>query len=130
MNKKLIWIAFVATVPLGVLGCSGGGAVSVSGTVTFKGEKVKGGTVTFAPIGKEGKSMAGAVKEDGSYTIDGVTPGKNRVTFSAPTGTDPVALKPGEKVKESPYAGLTVKTNEVEVKAGDKVDIELVGKPR
>jgi hypothetical protein len=64
------------------------------------------------------------VGADGSYTVS-ATPGKNRVSYSAPSLEADRELKPGEAPPQSPYRGLTPKQAEVEVKSGATLDIEL-----
>ncbi len=56
----------VLLVPLGMSGCGGTG--SVSGKVSYKGQLLKGGNVTF--ISSEGKpTVSASIQEDGSYTF-------------------------------------------------------------
>lgn len=124
-----VLVAIVAATCL--CGCGGNGTINVSGTVTHKGEKVKSGTISFAPVGKEsGKPVVAAIKEDGSFTATDVTPGRHLVSFAPSGKAEPIALKPGEKARPAPYAGLAPRMSELDLKAGDKVDIELVARPR
>src|SRR4051794_35506157 len=61
----------------------------VSGTVTYKGQPVPLGTVTFTPESTEGRPAAGDIEADGSYTAttattgDGMLPGKYKVSINA-----------------------------------------------
>ena len=121
---KLARITLGCLSVLWFVGCESG--ASISGTVTTKGEKVTSGNLTFTPL-PAGKSASAAVKEDGTYSLKGVGSGKNTVIFAPASSTEPVALKPGEKVKPAPFEGLQVKTAEVDVKPGvNTIEIELV----
>src|SRR4051812_8659324 len=66
---------------LGLAGCgSAGGRVPVQGSVTYKGEPVDNGTISFVATegGREAASAGGDIK-DGKYSIDaerGPKPGK------------------------------------------------------
>jgi len=71
-----------------VLGCGGddlGKRYAVSGQVTYKGEPVKKGVISFHPEDKEGRGATGQI-ENGSYSLttqtpgDGAFPGKYTVT--------------------------------------------------
>src|SRR5215218_5444766 len=64
------------------LGCGGGSAGTVSGTVTLGGEPLKEGTVRFVPADGQGQTTTAAVK-DGKFSA-AVPAGEVRVEFSAP----------------------------------------------
>lgn len=68
-------------------GCSDSGA-AVSGTVTYDGEPVKSGYVTFAPADGKGPSI-GAPITDGKYSADKVPPGPKVVRVEAGSGVTP-----------------------------------------
>jgi truncated hemoglobin YjbI len=51
---------------------------TVSGKVTYKGQPVPGGTITFHP--KEGKAVSAQLQEDGTYSADKVPAGDCTVT--------------------------------------------------
>ena len=128
-----------------IAGCGGGSdqkpTAKVKGKVTFNGQPVVGGNITFSPVavGKDpGKSGSGTIGADGSYTMttyeqhDGAVVGKHRVTFIPPvTEKEPdaghsEATAAAAAAVVSPFAGLVPKTEEVEVKAGDNsLEIEL-----
>jgi hypothetical protein len=60
-----------------ILGCGGddlGTRYPVSGKVTYKGESVKKGVISFHPEDKEGRGATGQI-EDGSYSLTTHTPG-------------------------------------------------------
>ena len=62
-------------------GC-GGGAASVSGEVTFNGEPVGDGFITFLPADGKGPSAAGPI-EGGHFALDNLTPGPKVVKIEA-----------------------------------------------
>jgi hypothetical protein len=117
----------------GLVGC-GPNLAEVSGTVTFKGEKVKGGMLFFSPA-TEGKANPGApaaatVQEDGTFalktgTSEGAMVGKTAVRYSAPAGE--ASTDPNKQGTASPYSGLAPKEATFEVKPGkNNFNIELV----
>jgi hypothetical protein len=65
------------TASLAIVGC-GGGVGNVSGTVTYEGKPLKGGSVTLM---KEGGAtvFSGTIAEDGKYTVNGVQGGTYKV---------------------------------------------------
>jgi len=110
-------------------GCGGGNSATVSGKVTFDGEAVPGGSITFNPV-TEGRPAGATINGDGTYTLgtakeaDGALIGKHTITFVPPEdpSTDPTKVAPKSK-----YAGLTPSPAEVEVTSGDNtIDIQLV----
>jgi hypothetical protein len=124
-----------------MVGCGGPKApkreyADVSGKVTYKGQPLKSGTVTFQPA--SGIAVIGDIQPDGSYSLKGVI-GSNAVMISnrlpdpGPGSADPekrkAAMAAVEKAKETtvpdrfgtPGSGLTY-----EVKAGaNKADFDL-----
>ncbi len=128
--QAMLLLAFVAA----LAGC-GPSLSSVSGTVTYKGEKVTGGTLIFAPIAEgtnaAGPPSTGTIQPDGTFVLKnnngaaGGVVGKNTVSFSAPGGE--ASTDPKKDGKPSPYAGLVVKDTPVEIKSGaNTLTIELV----
>jgi hypothetical protein len=58
---------------------------AISGTVTFKGEPLKAGTIQFLPTSPREVTAGGAVIVDGKYTIgksEGLVPGRYQVLIS------------------------------------------------
>ena len=130
-------------------GCGSSGeysTVTVKGSVTYLGQPVTGGALTFLPTvsgggggAKAGKPASGTVRPDGSFTMgtyaasDGVTVGKQRVMYSPPTVELPAGktLKEGEFMPRSPYDGLVPKVTEVTIEKGGNsaLMIELVPAP-
>lgn len=124
-----------------VVGCSGGGGpertvAPVKGVITFRGEPVKGGSITLRPIevsgagsGILGKPASGVVQDDGSFVLstygkgDGAVVGKHQVMFT-PIMIGPET--PEDKPKPSPYLGLQPDPREVDVQPGtNELMIEL-----
>jgi hypothetical protein len=122
-------ILFVLAISAGLVGC-GPNLAQVDGTVSFKGEKVKGGMLIFSP--EAGEPAAATVKDDGSFVLQtgtaaGATVGKSSVTYSAPGGE--ASTDPKKEGTPSPYAGLVTKDSTVEIKPGKNTfNIELIRK--
>lgn len=78
--------SFVATVVLvavlGSSGCGSGGMATVSGTVTYEGEPVREGFVTFTPADGKGPDAGGPIAA-GRYSVSGMTPGRKLVKVVA-----------------------------------------------
>jgi hypothetical protein len=82
--------ALQALFPVALLlaaGCSDPSA-SVSGAVTYDGQPVKDGYVTFAPADGKGPTAGGPIK-DGKYAVDKVPPGPKVVQVEASSGAGP-----------------------------------------
>lgn len=90
-----------------LVGCSGGKAKSgnVYGTITYKGEKLGGGTIAFESSGSKGTAFP--IQADGRYTVSNLTPGEYKVVVetksvaqagSMPKGFD---TKDASKVKDA-----------------------------
>lgn len=75
------WLAAGVAV-VAVMGC-GPKTSTVSGTVTFNGEAVANGAVSFFPTDGKGAPAGGLIK-DGRYTVTGVKPGEMTVQLSCP----------------------------------------------
>src|SRR5262245_24020292 len=117
----------------------------VKGTVTYKGEPLRTGSIVFVPDAG-GKTAAADISREGEYVLgsyestDGAIPGKHRImiiALSAPGGTglpeDTIKLKGGA---DSPISLLPEKFSEdrksllvANVKDGDNtIDIVLTEK--
>ena len=84
-----LWTAMIA-LAAGAAGCSSSGAAAVEGKVTYGGEPIDVGTITFVPKSAEGIKRGGLI-ESGAYSIEskvGPAPGKHRVEirWAKPTG--------------------------------------------
>jgi hypothetical protein len=73
------WLGALAlAVSLIVAGCGGGGKGTVTGKVTYKGQALKGGRVSFAASNKQ--TVLADIKEDGTYTAPDVATGPAKVS--------------------------------------------------
>jgi hypothetical protein len=93
----LPWAALVLVVALA--GCSNDPkVVKVSGTLTYKGQPVKGADITFTPVDKGARPSTGRTDAEGRFTLEYARQGE-RVTEGAIAGKHTVS------VKASPLAG-------------------------
>ncbi len=77
MSRKLaVFLAVAAGVLPAAAGCSSSAAVS--GSVTYEGQPVARGAITFLPEDGRGPSCGGPIV-DGRYRVEGATPGKKIV---------------------------------------------------
>jgi hypothetical protein len=81
MRRKCMAWVWPAVLALAAAGCADSTA-SVSGTVTYDGQPVGNGMVTFLPADGKGPSAGGKIA-DGRYTVDGLTPGPKVVQVVA-----------------------------------------------
>lgn len=89
MRWCIFW-AVLFTLAAGTAGCSSSGAAAVEGKVSYGGEAIDVGTITFIPASGEGVKTGGLI-ESGTYQVDaktGPAPGKHRVEirWAKPTG--------------------------------------------
>jgi hypothetical protein len=110
---------------------------TVTGKVTYKGQPVPKGTITFVTLDKNGRNATGAIQPDGSYKLqtedpgDGAQLGEYNVTVSArddeildytpPKPIPPKRLVP-EKYERPQTSGLTKKVE----RGKNNIDIPLV----
>jgi hypothetical protein len=83
-------IAAMLLAAAGVLGCSSDNRVGVTGQVTYQGEPVAVGTITFLPAAQNGIKSGGLI-DQGTYQVEpksGPQPGPHRVEihWAKPTG--------------------------------------------
>lgn len=71
----------LAVLVIAISGC-GGSTASISGDVTYNGEPVGNGYITFLPVDGKGPSSGGEI-ENGHYVIDNITPGSKQVKIEA-----------------------------------------------
>lgn len=123
-----------------VAGCGGGAeqleTAAVTGKVTYGGQNVTGGTLTFTPKASgesPGKPGSAPIGSDGTFTVgtygkaDGAVVGAHRISYSAPSPEAPADSDEHTPSKPSPYANLVPRESEVVVKAGkNDLTIELV----
>jgi hypothetical protein len=75
-------LAFGAlTIALLLLGCSKKSSSNVSGKVTYDGQPLESGFISFYPEEGQGSTVGGEIVK-GSYSVKGVAPGKNRVQIT------------------------------------------------
>jgi hypothetical protein len=77
-----------ATIVLALAGCGDGKKAMVTGKVTYEGQAVESGFITFFPEDKQGTSVEGEII-NGEYTIVNLTPGKKRVFISITEQVEP-----------------------------------------
>ncbi|NNJ24279.1 hypothetical protein [Alienimonas chondri] len=141
--------SLAVALPLLAIGCGGSDqrdTAPVRGTVTFDGEPVSGGQLSFAPTraggdAEPGKAGAATIDADGGFFVstyapeDGAVVGTHAVSYIAPPAEAPrsettssgepgVAAPPPTR---SPYEGLVPKTKQVTVEpGGNEFRIELI----
>jgi hypothetical protein len=93
MSPRTMWslTSALAAIVLALAGCFGPHAASVTGQVTFDGQPLTSGNVSFYPDGGNGAPAYGQIDSQGKYTLS--------------TGTD-AGLEPG------PYIAVVVATKE------------------
>ncbi|MGE0755692.1 MAG: hypothetical protein AB7O38_01665 [Pirellulaceae bacterium] len=83
----------------------------VHGKVSYKGQPLKGGTVSFQPQGQPGNPALGDIQPDGTYSLttyekdDGAVLGKHAVTvtvFPGQGGAEEMGLPGTEAMAKSP----------------------------
>jgi hypothetical protein len=102
---------------LSAIGCSGKG--SISGTVTYKGEKLPNGAICFHQ--QDGnRDVFNAAVRNGEYSIDGVPTGPTKVTvvsaessgakgdFGAKTGPNAAKFELPRRYADPNESGLTL----------------------
>jgi len=134
-------LVMALVLPLGVVGC-GGGRIPAQGKATANGQPVTGGTLIFTPLGGSGndkapgKPASAEIKSDGTFSLgteragDGAAAGRYRVIFTPPQQELTEQQRTDGKYKAPPpkYMGMVPKQEEVEVKAGTTIEIELVNR--
>ena len=141
IDKIVSVVLFVCFVSAGCGSSALFDRAGVSGTVTFDGEPIKEGRITFTPQEGESSGAAAALIEDGEYSIDdsvGPKVGKQKVTINASrkTGqTVPAAMPAPEgtmiEVTEEyiPYKYNYATTLSADIKAGDNDGVNFDLKP-
>ena len=134
MHSRSFLLLTVALTTLCAAGC-GGKPASVHGVVTYRGEKLTTGNVTFYPL-EGGKGMAyGTIGPDGQYKLksgsqEGVNVGDYKVTVVAQKIPDPTAKnrEPKPVPLVPPRFGQVEQSNIVrKVAPGDNViDLKLI----
>jgi hypothetical protein len=115
---------------IAVGGCGAGdGKVSVTGAVTFDGNPMPDGYVTFTPDGG-GTPAAGPI-QDGRYSLS-ATPGKHRVEIEASRFVGPknpiMGLQPREQYVPARYNSESTLHQEVKAQESNVFDFNLSSK--
>ncbi|MBN9119012.1 MAG: carboxypeptidase regulatory-like domain-containing protein [Planctomycetes bacterium] len=101
-------LLLVAALAAAAAGCDSGSKLCpVSGTITYKGQPLDSGSVTFLFINPPGPA-GGALVTNGKFKIaapNGLEPGTYRVQISSPKG-------PGERTPEQIAAGASTPAKE------------------
>ena len=133
---NLVWLILAVV----VAGCGRGGPGrhAASGTVTFKGQNLEKGFITFSPAEQTIGTQGGAEIVNGSYKIaaaEGLLEGKYKVSVSSPEGGSTVAAgeNPGDPAEAKPateripekYNAKTELTAEVTAGGENKFDFKL-----
>ena len=129
MNVTRFWLMlFLCTVTVAVVGCGGDGIerVGVSGTVSYQGQPVQEGMISFEPQGQG--TPAGAIIKGGKYDATGtgaVPVGRYRVRISATVEDtanwvkDAMPVAPKKELLPAKYNRDTELTLEVASGAGE-----------
>src|SRR5262245_13286630 len=85
-SRTYFWlrVGLVLSIPMLFLasGCSMGGGSEVSGTVTYKGSALPGGSIVFKAA--DGKEYGGPIGKDGKYMVEKIPAGSMKVYFNMP----------------------------------------------
>lgn len=100
-NSFRRWRVFIPVLMITFAGCSGGSrppTIPVQGKITYKGQPVTQGMVTFQAVkpaeGYPQRPATGTINPDGTYQLatfeagDGVIPGEYKVAVVSKTGED------------------------------------------
>lgn len=130
---RRVLAALMVFVPVLLIGC-GSSDGTVAGDVTYKGQKLNLGNITF--VGADGnKSYSIAI--DGSYKATGLRPGKYKVSILTPKdapvkvpapvgGKKTVEKGPQPVVIDDRYAKVETSGLEYDIKAGSQtINIDL-----
>lgn len=143
MNRiKTVNLVMIISLACAVLvGCGGKPVGTVTGTVTFQGQPIEQGLITFSPAGAEG-SAAGGTISNGKYSVTGLALTRYHVMVEAtkePKFTSPGdpannRTKTAEEIRAQ-YDPLpldtTGKEQDIDVKAGTQsLDFKLTSKSK
>src|SRR5205807_395611 len=100
-----------AALALAVAGCNAPTTASVTGTVTYAGQPVGDGAITFLPADGKGPAAGGKITA-GRYAVDGLTPGPKVVQVVAvkavpfARSTEEMAQRAAENKSQGDSSGL------------------------
>lgn len=124
--KANAWLAAaLITVALPLLSGCGAAKMPISGSVTYDGQPVAYGAISFAPADGVGPSAGGEIL-DGRYTVPDITPGKKIVNIisaekpSGPVGSGDAYDKGAEAAKAAAQIPPNAEGNnaQIEVTSG------------
>jgi hypothetical protein len=94
--KKTIGAGVGAVLLCLAAGCgSSGGVTEVTGTVSFQGQPLKSGEVTF--VDSDGTKSFSAISAKGEYRVKGVKRGKARISVVSKARVPAGLMKPGPR---------------------------------
>jgi hypothetical protein len=103
---RLVRVAGLAVLALALAGCGRSKKADVSGTISYRGAPVTGGTLTLYPVGgKRETAIPVFIKKSGAFVTTGVPPGDYEVAIETESvkkvakGYDTKDMKPPSTVK-------------------------------
>src|ERR1041385_7559845 len=105
-------LVFVAVVML-ACGCRKNAPTGVTGTVTYKGNVIEKGHVTFYPDEGGTETTIGSEIKDGVYKIKDIKPGKRRVVVTTAPAMDVGENKALKIAAWSPITTATPGNNQI-----------------
>lgn len=108
-TNRLGWVVVLGLLML-VAGCSS--KASISGKVTYNGEPMPGGSITFMPVQGGGGGTAKIDPKDGSYEMTSLPTGKMKIGVAPivqpvmPRGMKPYGPPPGSGAPPEALKGL------------------------
>ena len=140
MNRPVfpIWLLLAALAVFAVSGCGDTGRNEVTGTVTYKGQPLDEGLITFIPQDGQG-TQDGAGISNGAYRIPrdkGLVPGRYMVTIyggdgvprvgdGEPSGPAPPGTTPGKERIPAEYNTKSNQFVEITKSGPNKFDFNI-----
>jgi hypothetical protein len=91
---------FFALVCLVLTGCGAGNKATITGKVTYEGQPVESGFITFFPEDQRGTTAEGEII-NGEYSVSNLTPGKKRVFISITEQVEPTTTNVSKSREEA-----------------------------
>jgi hypothetical protein len=139
-HRRRVACVWVLCLPVCISGCGGTYDSTVSGAVTFDGNKVTRGTVAYHPVAS-GPAAYARIDEDGMYSVrtgreEGLPAGEYQVTVTAnePPTTQQTAAggppPPGKSITPLWYRAKQTSGLKFNVEPGDNtINLELTKQP-
>jgi hypothetical protein len=139
-TREAAGLAVLCGLCLLLTGCGGAapevqGLVPVSGVVTYKGEPLTSGVITFVPVGPTGQPASGNIGADGRYeamtgtSAIGVHPGDYTVRVeswsSPPSMGEGGAMDPGTSAIPQKYNDAGTSGLSATITAGDSREVNF-----